>query len=602
MTSRRSEEAFTSLVTSLSGLVYSCALRRTGNAQQAEEVTQNVFAIMARKAAALLQHPSLEAWTLETTRLEVAALMRSEARRQRKLAALAAVTEIASPSSSDTMNLSSTWEDALPALDEALHSLSIQDRDIVLQRFYVGKKFQEIAAATGQTEASCKMRLKRALEKLCLRLSNRGVSLTVTALASLLTTDYARSAPLQSSAVLASKALTASSSLSSSTLLLNTLQTMSNVKASALTVAAVLALAAFPLSSQYAEGSRLQTQLASQAMVAAASRPVPVAAVNTSNRKSDRNVSGMIAALDQPSDNISLIRSLVTSGYTDTLKEQMILAKISQMPTEARTQLLEELSKFPCNQPLKESIASSITQLSPVVSPRENLERMIQLGQRGSDIGNYMSDWAKTDPVAALQWYQETKAAGKFYPGLDNEFQKETACQFINGAVKTDPQLAMDFYQATPREEMGVEALRMLARGVSDAVVKSGDPSMVLDLLDLNTQPKDRQDILVGMLHSHVNVEKYDEGAAFVEAHEPDEERRYRIMQQVLQTVPSEKIEGALTWMLEKTYPKEGVKTVRRLLEESSNRSYGYPAWYRRQAPEVQEQLPKLDGYNWDEK
>ena len=48
--SNRCDQAFAALVGSLDGLVYSSALRRTGNAQLAEEVAQNVFAIMARKA------------------------------------------------------------------------------------------------------------------------------------------------------------------------------------------------------------------------------------------------------------------------------------------------------------------------------------------------------------------------------------------------------------------------------------------------------------------------------------------------------------------------------------------------------------------------
>ncbi|MGC6467598.1 MAG: hypothetical protein ACON5N_18615, partial [Akkermansiaceae bacterium] len=52
VSSSRNERIFADLVASLSGLVYSSAFRRTGNAQLTEEITQNVFAIMARKATA----------------------------------------------------------------------------------------------------------------------------------------------------------------------------------------------------------------------------------------------------------------------------------------------------------------------------------------------------------------------------------------------------------------------------------------------------------------------------------------------------------------------------------------------------------------------
>jgi DNA-directed RNA polymerase specialized sigma24 family protein len=78
------EREFTTLVRELGGLVYSSALRRTQNAQLAEEVMQNVFALLACKAKSLRGHPSLTAWLHETTRLEASSVLRAEKRSQRK--------------------------------------------------------------------------------------------------------------------------------------------------------------------------------------------------------------------------------------------------------------------------------------------------------------------------------------------------------------------------------------------------------------------------------------------------------------------------------------------------------------------------------------
>jgi DNA-directed RNA polymerase specialized sigma24 family protein len=85
----RSESAFVALVDRVAGLVLSSALRRTGNAALAEEVAQNVLAVLARKAAALRSHPNLSAWIFRTTQLESARAMRSEYRHTRKIAAFA---------------------------------------------------------------------------------------------------------------------------------------------------------------------------------------------------------------------------------------------------------------------------------------------------------------------------------------------------------------------------------------------------------------------------------------------------------------------------------------------------------------------------------
>ncbi|NNC39928.1 MAG: sigma-70 family RNA polymerase sigma factor, partial [Acidimicrobiia bacterium] len=199
--SKRSERTFTALVESLGRLVYSSAHRRTGNPQLAEEITQNVFAVLARKAESLRRHPSLQAWILETTRLQAASAMRSERRRQRKLAAMKSEADARQSEVCNPMENLAAWKEAVPHLDKGLDRLSEKERKIIVQRFYEGRKFREIAAARGESEGACKKRVKRALDKLSRVLSARGVTLSTTVVASALGTELARSAPLHSAAV-----------------------------------------------------------------------------------------------------------------------------------------------------------------------------------------------------------------------------------------------------------------------------------------------------------------------------------------------------------------------------------------------------------------
>jgi len=77
-----SEAAFTELVARYVNLVYSTALRFSGNPQHAEEVTQAVFIVLARKAASIGKKAILSGWLYQTARLTAANVVKSEIRRQ----------------------------------------------------------------------------------------------------------------------------------------------------------------------------------------------------------------------------------------------------------------------------------------------------------------------------------------------------------------------------------------------------------------------------------------------------------------------------------------------------------------------------------------
>ena len=79
-----SEDAFAAVVSRHVNLVYSVALRRVGNPHQAEEITQAVFVILARKAHALRQGTLLPGWLHRTAWFASDNFLKTEIRRRNR--------------------------------------------------------------------------------------------------------------------------------------------------------------------------------------------------------------------------------------------------------------------------------------------------------------------------------------------------------------------------------------------------------------------------------------------------------------------------------------------------------------------------------------
>src|SRR5215831_17969790 len=98
----RSEEAFAELVRRHLAWVYSVALRKVGQSQLAEEVSQSVFVLLARKAGSLRSETILGGWLFRTTCFVASRAVRAEQRqkhREQTAASMTAITE--SPDEND---------------------------------------------------------------------------------------------------------------------------------------------------------------------------------------------------------------------------------------------------------------------------------------------------------------------------------------------------------------------------------------------------------------------------------------------------------------------------------------------------------------------
>ncbi len=185
---RGSDEAFRHLVELHAGMVHGAALRVVRNDSVAEEVTQAVFIILARKAPSLPRKTVLAGWLYRTTRFVAMEAVRRERRRLER--------EERMTHMNDSDKGASVWEQIAPELDEALSGLGKTDRDAVVLRFLEQRTFVEVATALSISEAAAKMRVGRALEKLRAALAQCGTVVPAAALLAALSAHGASAAPV----------------------------------------------------------------------------------------------------------------------------------------------------------------------------------------------------------------------------------------------------------------------------------------------------------------------------------------------------------------------------------------------------------------------
>lgn len=185
---KHSEEAFAALVTRHINKVYSVALRHTHNPGEAEEITQAVFVILARKAHRLGKKVVVSGWLYQTARLASVTYLRSEIRRARREQEAHTMQTILNEPDE-------TWTEIAPLLDAAMARLNATDRHAVVLRYFDGKSMREVGEALGATEDAVKKRLGRALEKLQRFFAKRGALSTTAIIAGSISSNSVQAAP-----------------------------------------------------------------------------------------------------------------------------------------------------------------------------------------------------------------------------------------------------------------------------------------------------------------------------------------------------------------------------------------------------------------------
>ncbi|MFN7141728.1 MAG: RNA polymerase sigma factor, partial [Limisphaerales bacterium] len=205
------EAAFRELVLRHADLIYSAALRQVSAPDLAGDVTQSVFADLARKALPLSgelpENASILGWLYRSTRYPALNQLREERRRkQREKEAMEQMAEC-----SDCQR---DWSALSPVLDEVMDELNEPDREAILLRFFKNLSFQQVGSALGVSDDTAQKRVSRSLEKLRNHLQRRGVTMSGIALGTALSANAVQAAPIALTTTLATATAALSTTLS----------------------------------------------------------------------------------------------------------------------------------------------------------------------------------------------------------------------------------------------------------------------------------------------------------------------------------------------------------------------------------------------------
>ena len=306
-----SEQAFRELVSRYINLVYSTAVRLVNSdTHLAEDVTQVVFADLARLAGTLSPGVMLGGWLHRRTCHVAFNTMRSMRRRQNRERQAAEMNRD---------NTDDVFVHLAPILDEATNQLGAKDRQAIMLRYFENRDLRTVGDALGVTEDAAQKRVVRALDKLRCILVRRGVVVSSSVLATVISAHAVSAAPASLTVIVSNAALSSAAASSCITLTHFKFMAMSQVKVAISTmivagIGTILVLDYRAIHRLREENHALRQQMEQPTQSVTA--PSPMQTVNTADvaqiqaQQSEEKIrlQNQIGALKQQSNDLSKLR------------------------------------------------------------------------------------------------------------------------------------------------------------------------------------------------------------------------------------------------------------------------------------------------------
>jgi RNA polymerase sigma factor (sigma-70 family) len=188
--------AFRELVQAHGAMVHATALRVTRDAAAAQDVAQETFLELARKAGGITQ--SVAAWLHRVAWNRACDVVRRETDRKRVEDAMAETWHT---------DREATWPEIEPHVDEALNELPQVLREVLVLYFLEGRTQVEIARHLDRNQATVSRAIERGISAMREALKTRGITCGI-GLAALLTSQSAHAMPAALQASLGKLSLT----------------------------------------------------------------------------------------------------------------------------------------------------------------------------------------------------------------------------------------------------------------------------------------------------------------------------------------------------------------------------------------------------------